>query len=140
MAWRFVIPARHTETQQGMSDGIKLIIRDLRVDLRIGHCETEQDKTQPLLINIECLASLSRRYDDIRENDLSEVINYRPVYEFVCHELTQMGHIFLLESAAEKILDFCFHDPRITTATVRIEKTTIFTHAASGGIEMQRTR
>jgi dihydroneopterin aldolase len=123
-----------------MSDGIKLIIRDLRVDLRIGHCKSEQGKTQPILINIECMASLIRRYDDIRENDLSAVINYRPVYEFIHDELMQMGHIFLLESAAEKILDFCFRDPRITTASVRMEKTTIFPDAASGGIEMKRTR
>jgi dihydroneopterin aldolase len=87
-----------------------------------------------------CEARLTRHYDDIAEKDLTEVINYRPLYHYIRDELTKAGHIYLLESAAEKIVDFCFRDARIEKASVRIEKTAIFSDAAGAGIEIIRKR
>jgi len=123
-----------------MSDTIRLFIRDCRVNLNIGLYDSEMHRTQPILINIECEADLSRRYDNIKENDLSAVINYRPLYQFIRDELPKLGHIYLLESAAEKIADFCFQDARIKMAHIRLEKTAIFPDAAGAGIEIRRSR
>jgi len=121
-------------------DLIRIFIRDCRIDLNIGFYESEQRRTQPVIINVECEARLTRRYDDIAEKDLSAVINYKPIHHFISEELTKAGHIYLLESAAEKIIDCCFCDPRIQRASVRIEKTTVFPDAAGAGVEMERTR
>jgi 7,8-dihydroneopterin aldolase/epimerase/oxygenase len=122
------------------SDTILLFIRDCRVNLNIGLYDAELQRTQPVVINIECEASLTRRYDDISEKDITQVINYRPLYQYLREELIQMGHIYLLESAAEKIADFCFRDSRVKTARIRIEKTAIFPDAAGAGIEIYRKR
>jgi dihydroneopterin aldolase len=122
------------------ADLIKILIRDCRIDLHIGLYESEMKSAQPVVINVECEARLTRRYDDIAEKEVAEVIDYPPIYHFICDELTQIGHIYFLESAAEKIADFCFSDARIDKVRVRIEKTKILAHAASGGIEIVRTR
>ena len=122
------------------ADRMRIFIRDCRVNLAIGHYDHEMRRTQPVLITVECDMNLTRRYDDIKENDLASVYNYRPLYQFLRDDLTKMGHIHLLESAAEKIIDFCMTDPRIITARVRIEKTAIFPDAAGAGVDMQRTR
>jgi dihydroneopterin aldolase len=122
-------------------DTVSVYIRDCRVDLRVGADKREQDgKTQPVLINLECAARLGRRYDDINERSLNGVIDYKPFYHFIRVTLPAMGHIYLLESAAEQIAAFCFRDPRIESVRVRIEKTAIFDHAAGGGVELIRVR
>ena len=122
------------------NDRIHVFIHDCHVQLNVGLYESEFDRTQPVTINVECEAKLNRRYDDIGEKELSHVINYRPLYEFITGELLQMGHIYLLESVAEKIADFCFRDARILKARIRLEKTSIFPSATGGGIEIIRTR
>jgi dihydroneopterin aldolase len=122
------------------TDKMRLIIRDCRVDLSIGMYEAEMQETQPVVINIECGVLLTQRYDDIALRDKVLYIDYEPFYNFVQHELPKMGHIYLLESAAEQIVTFCFRDARVEDVRVRVEKTAIFPHAASAGIELYRMR
>jgi dihydroneopterin aldolase len=121
-------------------DRIRIFVHDCRVPLNVGLYESEIGHPQPVLINVECEAHLSRRYDDIADKELSHVINYQPLYEFITTELVQMGHIYLLESVADTIASFCFRDARIIKARIRLEKTSIFPGAAGGGIEIVRTR
>ena len=122
------------------NDTLRLFIHDCRVDLNIGLYDEEKARTQPVLINVECETQATRRYDDIAEKDLTQVIDYAPFYHFIRHELPLMGHIYLLESAAEQIASFCLRDPRVQQVRVRVEKTSIFPDAAGAGIELIRTR
>jgi dihydroneopterin aldolase len=51
-----------------------------------------------------------------------------------------MGHIHLLETLAEQIINFCFRDIRVQKVRARLEKSGIFPAAAGAGIEVSRTR
>src|ERR1700722_12984728 len=93
-------------------DRIRVFIRDCRVDLRIGIYESEKQTPQPVIVNVEIEAALPHHYQDLAEKKLDRVIDYEPVYDFIKKELPAMGHIHLLETAAEQIIHFCFNDIR----------------------------
>ncbi len=121
-------------------DTISIFIRDCKVDLRVGVFESEMQKTQAVLVNVVMEAGLPYHFRDMSERTLNRIINYGPLYKFISHELATMGHIYLLESYAEKILDYCFRDERVRKVTVRMEKTEIFPSAAGAGVEITRMR
>jgi dihydroneopterin aldolase len=121
-------------------DTVRIFVRDCRVDLRIGIYENEMQKLQPVIVNVEIEAVLPHHYQDLSEKKLDRVIDYEPVYDFICEQLPALGHIYLLETAAEQIMNFCFRDIRVQKVRVRLEKTGIFPAAAGAGIEVSRSR
>jgi dihydroneopterin aldolase len=121
-------------------DTILSFIHDCHVDLPIGIHPAELEQAQPVIVNVECEARLTRRYDDLTEKAVAGVINYEPIYNFIRHTLPGLGHIYFLESAAEQIASFCLRDERVQTVRVRLEKTAVFPDAAGAGVELQRTR
>jgi dihydroneopterin aldolase len=123
-----------------MPDSVTVFVRECKVDLCVGIFQTELLKTQPVSISVECTALASQHYSDIKEKDLSQVINYKPIYDFLTNDLPSIGHIYLLESAAEHIVSFCFRDPRVERVWVRIEKTKVFAQASGAGVELIRKR
>jgi dihydroneopterin aldolase len=122
------------------NDTIRLFIHDCRVNLVIGIPEAERKEKQPVVVNLECEARLSRRYDDAAETSVAEIIDYGAFYDFIRHELPKQEPFGFLESAAEKIISFCFRDARIQKVRVRLEKTTVFPDASGAGVEMVRAR
>jgi dihydroneopterin aldolase len=125
---------------QNMSkDKISIFLRDCRVQLPIGIYGHERTKPQPVVVNIEAETTLTHRFDDPAEDTVARTVSYEAIYTFIHDELPKQGHIYLLESAAERIVDFCFRDPRIHTVTVRLEKSGIIADAIPG-ISMTRTR
>ena len=93
-----------------------------------------------MIINVECEAAQAERFDDLNEESLDRVIDYRHVHRFIADELPKMGHIPLLETVAEMIIAFCFRDPLIAKVRVRLEKPAKLPDVAGVGIEMFRTR
>jgi 7,8-dihydroneopterin aldolase/epimerase/oxygenase len=123
-----------------VKDSIRVFIRDCRVDLRVGIYESEMQAPQPVVITVEIGGSLPHHYQDLAEKKLDRVLDYEQIYNFICQELPKLGHIYLLETVAEQIINFCFQDIRVQHAQIRIEKTGIFPDAAGGGIQINRTR
>jgi dihydroneopterin aldolase len=122
------------------NDTIRVYLRDCTVSLYVGVYGHERPKPQPVVVHIEATASLARRYDDLRARDIASIIDYGPWYDFIVKTLPTLGHIPLLESVAERIISFCFEDPRIETVRVRLEKPEAFAGEAIPGIEMTRRR
>lgn len=121
-------------------DRLRLFLRDCRVELRIGINANEQTRTQPVTISVECEMAAHRRFDDIGENALADTMDYSKIHSFLREELPRMGHICLVESAAEKIAAFCLGDPRVVSVRVRVEKTAVYPDAAGAGVELLRMR
>ena len=117
-----------------------IFLRDCAVDLRVGVYESEMQAAQPVLINVTMEAPLPHHYDDTTERNLDRVVSYEVVRNFIVNDLTRSGHIGLLETAAEKIADFCLSDGRVTCVHVRIEKTAVFVESKGAGIELVRRR
>lgn len=121
-------------------DTIRICLRDCTVRLFVGVHDYEKLQPQPVVIRIEATARLARRYDDLRAGDIASVIDYDPWYRFITDTLPTLGHIPLLESVAERIIDLCFKDARIEEVWIKLEKPDIFKDKAVVGIEMRRTR
>jgi dihydroneopterin aldolase len=121
-------------------DTIRVFLRDCIIELHVGIYTLETQAPQMVIVNVELEAALPHRYQDLGEKKLNRVIDYEPVYNFIRKELPEMGHIYLLETAAEQIIDFCFRDIRIQKVCVRLEKTRAFDGAAGAGIEISRAR
>ncbi len=121
------------------SDSIRIFLHDCKVQLSVGVYPAEMEKPQLVIVNVEAEAALPHHYQDITERSLDRVIDYDPLHGFVCIELPKMGHIPLLETVAEKIIDFCLRDPRIQTVRVKLEKPQVY-YNAGAGIEITRKR
>ena len=79
-------------------------------------------------------------FPDVDEKSRHRIIDYSLIHNFLTQGLPAIGHLYLLEAAAERIVAFCFQDLKIQSVTVRLEKTQIFTDAAGAGVEVSRTR
>jgi len=123
-----------------MSDIIRTFIRDCRVQWPVGVYESELRAPQAVVAHVEVESALTHRYRDRAERKLDRVIDYEALYLFLTKDVPAMGHAYLLETVAEHILDFCFRDPRVRGARVRLEKPDIFPLAAGAGVELYRTR
>ena len=123
------------------SNALKVFINNCTVNLRVGVRDHEKEKTQRVIVTVEAEAPLTRSYHDKDNDDLSSVMDYSPLHNFVCHELPKKGHIPLLETIGQMIADFCFEsEPRIRKVRVRLEKPDVYPELESAGIEMIVTR
>lgn len=121
-------------------DKIQIHLRNCTVPLFVGVYDHEKPQAQPVIIDIEVIAPLTQHYDDLKSAAVSSVMNYEKLYDFVMEVLPSLGHIPLLESLAERIIRFCFEDPRVSEVRVRLDKPNAFKNKADVGIEMHRTR
>jgi 7,8-dihydroneopterin aldolase/epimerase/oxygenase len=121
-------------------DSIRIYLRDCTVQLFVGIYDHEKPKPQPVIVHIEAIASLARRYGDLKSHNIASVIDYERLYTFVTAVLPTIGHVPLLESIAEHIIAFCFEDARIEEVRVRLDKPEAFKGKAIPGIEMRRRR
>lgn len=121
-------------------DKLSIFIRECRVQLPVGIYAQEMKAAQPVLVTVELQTSRLSHYDDKKERALDRVMDYERVYNFLQNDLPKLGHIYLLESIADAVIDFCFQDHLVENARVRLEKTDIFPAAAGAGVEIMRYR
>jgi dihydroneopterin aldolase len=122
------------------ADCIRVFLQDCTVELSVGHLPSERLKPQPIVISLEIEAPLPHHYQDLHENSLDRVIDYDNFYRYLREELPKLGHVTLLETLAEQIVNFCFEDRRIQKVRVRLAKPAMYAGTARAGIEMCRTR
>ncbi|MER2519133.1 MAG: dihydroneopterin aldolase [Bdellovibrionales bacterium] len=120
-------------------DSLITFVRDCRLTLSIGVLEHERQKPQPVIAHIEVESELQETFRDPADSGLSRVIDYSAIHYFLTHDIPAMGHICLLETLADLIIDYCFRDPRAQQVTVRLEKPNALPDAI-GGIELCRRR
>jgi dihydroneopterin aldolase len=120
-------------------DVIRVFLRDCKINLSIGVYPAEMIKPQQVIVNVEVESEPPQHYRDITDRNLDHVIDYDPLYHYICAELPKLGHIPLLETVADKIIDFCFSNMRVQKVRVRLEKPQVFDNA-SAGIEIYRLR
>ncbi len=123
-----------------IEDTIHIHLRDCTVPLFVGVYDHEKPLPQHVVVNVVLVARLTERFDDLKSSNLSRVVDYDGLYEFVTDVLPALGHIPLLESVGERIITFCFEDPRIIETRVRLDKPEAYKDKALVGIEMRRTR
>lgn len=112
-----------------------VFIRNLKLAAQIGVYGHEQNKHQPVLINVDLAVE-----DLIDVGDkLEKVVDYATI-ERKIRAIVAGGHINLAETLAERIAAACFEDARVKSARVRVEKLHALPGADSAGVEIERER
>ena len=117
------------------ADGTKrLLVRDLVLECRIGVYRHERNGKQRVRVNLDLdVADLGGPPSD----RLADVVNYETLV-IGLRELSEAGHLNLVETLAEYIAELCLADARVRCARVRVEKLDVFADALSVGIEIER--
>ena len=113
-----------------------VFIRDLRLEAHIGVHRHEEDRAQPIIVNVDLTVTEG---DASLEDSLANVVCYERVAENI-KRLVAEGHVRLVETLAERIAAASFADERVLAARVRIEKLEAIQEARSVGIEIERLR
>src|SRR5262249_48892092 len=112
-----------------------VFIRNLELLAHIGVYRHEEDKMQPIRINLDL------GVEDVADtNDrLENVVDYALLGARVRANIAE-GRVSLAETLAERIAAACFEDKRVKSARVRVEKLHALPGAESAGVEIERTR
>lgn len=114
----------------------RLFVRDLEVMTSIGVYDTEKTKKQPVIINAELIVEREENWQD---DSFNGVVSYEIVVD-AARAIAQEGHIELVETFAEKLIEACFTDERVKEVSISVEKPAIFDDAFSAGVEITRHR
>lgn len=113
----------------------RILVRDLVLPCRIGVYAHEKQAPQRVRVNAQVLVER----DAVDSDALSDVLNYETIVEGI-RDLARGGHIELVESLAEQVMDVCLASPRALAARISVEKLDIFADAESVGVVLRRRR
>lgn len=114
----------------------KIIIKNILARGIIGIKDSERDKPQDILINID-IYTANRKAGT--PDDINECVDYSIVTNKVLF-LAEKAKRFTLEALAEDIAQLCLEDPRVLKTTVRVEKPGAVRFSQSVGVELERSR
>jgi len=114
----------------------KILINELTLDAFIGIHDFEKKKKQKIAISLSL---------DVNDNisGIEHKIENFVSYEYIVADIKSIlkkGHIDLLETLGEKIVDLCFKDERVMTIKLKLEKLEVFKETRSVGIEIFRKK
>jgi dihydroneopterin aldolase len=108
----------------------RVFVRDLVLQARIGVHAHEKLGRQRLRINIVLDVQPP---DGPVNDDLRNVVCYDEIVSAV-RSLCDAGHIQLVETLAERIMEICLADERVRRAEVTLEKLDVYEDAAAAGV------
>lgn len=113
-----------------------LLIRDLIVPCKIGVHEHERHGMQRVRINVRVQVA-----DDERplRDSIANVVSYESIVDGI-RSITRSGHINLVETLADRVLDLCLAKHRVRGVWVRVEKLDLYPDVDGVGVEVERTR
>lgn len=133
-------PFTQTDAPSGPAriTGLKVFVRALRLDVEIGIYAHEHGRVQPLIIDVELDVITTGAATGFAH--IADTLNYEVVVA-KARAVADAGHILLVEAFAERLVQACLDDPRVTRARVRIEKPEALAPAAeAAGVEITAER
>jgi dihydroneopterin aldolase len=118
-----------------------MFIRDLVLPAAIGVYAHEHGVTQRVRINIDLAIAddggtkMSRAA--VGADDLGRVVDYEAIVQKT-RAIVAAGHVQLVETLAERLVESCLADPRILIARVQVEKLDVFADAGAVGVAVER--
>ena len=73
------------------------------------------------------------------EHKIENFVSYEHIVADI-KSILKSGHVDLLETLGEKIVDLCFMDERVMTIKLKLEKLEVFKETRSVGIEIFRKK
>jgi dihydroneopterin aldolase len=96
----------------------RIVIRDLRIQTRVGVSDEERSRPQPLLVNIEIGADLSAAGDS---DELADTVDYDRVITEIA-DVLKTEEAKLLEHVADSIAAVVVRFKGVRTVTVEVLK------------------
>lgn len=122
--------------QQTESAYTKIMINDLVRQAYIGVYDFEHGKTQPIKINMEIAIDTITDWEaDRHENTVCYAAIVKKIDALIAE-----GHIQLVETFAEKIVQLCLENSKVQNVKIKLEKTEIIEGCGGVGVEIFRTR
>ena len=118
-------------------DHVRMVLRDLVVEVKVGLHPWEQLRPQRVIVNVEAWAYVDAPYT---HEDAGSILDYDRLRDVIREEWPKRPHAKLLEPLAEELIQLCFAHPAVEAARVRLEKPDIFSEALGVGIELYRRR
>ena len=114
----------------------KILINELTLDAFVGIHDFEKKKKQKIAISLSLDVT-----DNISgiEHKIENFVSYEHIVDDI-KSILKKGHIDLLETLGEKIVDLCFKDKRVMTINLKLEKLEVFKETRSVGIEIFRKK
>lgn len=111
----------------------KTFVDGLRINCMIGIFPEEHVSPQPIEVNVE----LTVNEDPAVYTGLGTVIRYDRIVEEI-EKIASSGHIDLVETFAEQIVEYCEGFEGILSIRVGVRKLIAIKNANSVGVELQR--
>ncbi len=117
---------------------IKIILKDMHVNVRIGlHAhEQENDRSQRIVVNVTLFTD-AKNYLNHPTKD--SIIDYDYIHDGVL-AWADKPHVMLIETYLSDLIDLCFEHPKVAAAQVSITKPDIFEDVEQVGVETFMTR
>jgi dihydroneopterin aldolase len=117
-------------------DESRLFIKDVAIMASVGVYAHEKAAPQKIIVNIDVAVSPN---PDWRADDISRVLSYEDLLNAI-KTVAASGHIELLETFAEKVIEIILPHPLAIQVCVRIEKPKIFPEAKGAGVMISRRK
>jgi dihydroneopterin aldolase len=111
-----------------------VFVHDLVLEAHIGVYAHEQNRTQPIRVNVDLTV-----FEAAHSDSLANVVCYETVVNDI-KAIVASGHLNLVETLAEQIAGQCLKDERVSVARIRVEKLAAIPEAASVGVEIERAK
>jgi len=112
-----------------------VFLHDMVLQASIGWYAHEHGVPQRVRINVD----LGVGEDADTSDHLRRVVSYETVATAI-RAIVAAGHVKLVETLAERIVEVCMVDPRVRFAHVKVEKLDVFPDAAAAGVAIFRLR
>ena len=101
-------------------------------------CWSHHERSAPQQVRINLELTINEPLGPL-DDEIKNVVSYEDIVLSV-KEVLVRGHINLVETLAELIVDLCFVDERVEGVCVRIEKIDAIPEAESVGVKIERFR
>jgi dihydroneopterin aldolase len=118
-------------------DTQSIFVKGLRVDAEIGVHAHEKNRTQPLKLDAELQIDDARFHPS--QDRLAEVFDYQRIRAAMI-EVVRDGHIHLLETLADRVIERLLAFPDVRAVRVRVHKYTAFEDVEEVGVEVFRRK
>ncbi len=121
----------------GLDGRIRVCIRDLEIDFRIGILEHEKREPQRVRLNVDAFVADAGPHDS---TDIADYVSYAELVDGIKALAASGRRIPLVENLAEEIARLVLADRRVERVIVDVRKPDIIPEAGSVGVTIERRR
>ena len=121
-----------TEVHDTDDNFVRVVVRDMEVDLRIGLYDSEKTRRQKVKVSVALYAS-TKNY--LKAANKSTIIDYSRVINTV-REWSERSHTLLVVTYVSELLELCFAMPGVEACGISVLKQEVCPESEGAGVEV----